>query len=137
MYRVTGVRGESSYISFTAYRAGVLDRVVADLQGGELEINADGTLSLTVGGTDTGANWLDLGEDAAFVIIREYTHYRADGVEATFEVEQVSPQLEHRPELDADRITSFLGLLGMGLSWVNDATVRLSAQSLPTGLMHP
>ena len=91
MYRVTGVRGESSYISFTAYRAGVLDRVVADLQGGELEINADGTLSLTVGGTDTGANWLDLGEDAAFVIIREYTHYRADGVEATFEVEQVSP----------------------------------------------
>lgn len=127
-YRLTGTRGESPYISFTAYRAGVVDRVVADLHDGEIEIAGDGTLSLTVGGPDAGSNWLDLGEDAAFVVIREYTHDRANGVKATFEVEQVSPELGHRPELDADRITSFLGLLGMGLSWVNDATVRLSAE---------
>ena len=69
VYQITGTRGESPYISFTAYRAGIVDRVVADLHDGELAIDADGTLSLTVGGIDTGTNWLDLGEDAAFVII--------------------------------------------------------------------
>ena len=128
VYRITGTRGESPYISFTAYRAGTVDRVVADLHDGQLAINNDGTLSLTVGGPDTGGNWLDLGEDAAFVIIREYTHDRVNGVKAAFDVDQISPMLGHRPELDADRITSFLGLLGMGLTWVNDATVRLAAE---------
>jgi hypothetical protein len=127
-YRITGTRGESPYVSFTAYRAGVVDRVVADLHDGELDINADGTFSLTVGGPDNGANHLDLGDDAAFVIIREYAHDRVNGVKATFEVEQISPELEHRPELDADRISSVLGLLGIALDWVNAATVRLSEE---------
>jgi len=127
-YRITGTRGESPYISFTAYRAGVVDRVVADLHDGELNINTDGTFSLTVGGPDSGANHLDLGDDAAFVIIREYTHDRINGVKATFEVEQVSPELGHRPELDANQMSAVLGLLGIGLNWVNTATMRLSEE---------
>ncbi|MEM8708628.1 MAG: hypothetical protein AAGE98_19355, partial [Actinomycetota bacterium] len=86
-YRVTGTRGASPYISFTAYRAAVSDRVVADLHDGELEIAADGTFELMVGGPEQPTNWLDTGEDAAFVIIREYTHDRENGVKATFEVE--------------------------------------------------
>ncbi len=69
------------------------------------------TFSLTVGGPDPGSNWLDLGDDAAFVIIREYTHDRVDGLKATFDIEQLTPELVHRPELDADRLTSVLGLL--------------------------
>ena len=128
VYRLTGTRGESPYISFTAYRAGVVDRVVADLHDGELDINGDGTFSLTVGGPEMNGNWLDLDEDAAFVIIREYTHDRAKGVKAKFDVEQVAPLLGHRPELDTDRIASTLNLLGISLSWVTDATVRLSAE---------
>ncbi|MFW2334077.1 DUF1214 domain-containing protein [Ilumatobacter sp.] len=127
-YRITGTRGESPYISFTAYRAAVTDRVVADLHDGEIEIAADGTFTLDVGGPAASADWLDLGDDAAFVIIREYTHDRANGVRATFAVEQLSPELEHRPELDAERMTGVLAFLGLGLSWVNDATVKLSAQ---------
>jgi len=127
-YRIRGTRGESPYISFTAYRAGVVDRVVADLHDGQLEIGDEGRFSLDIGGDNTGANWLDLGSDAAFVIIREYTHDRDNGLKATFEVEQVSPALDHRPELDADRVSSVLDLLGMGLGWVNDATVRLSKE---------
>lgn len=125
-YRVTGTRGASPYISFTAYRAGVTDRVVADLHDGELEIATDGTFSLLVGGAAQDRNWLDLGADAAFVIIREYTHDRANGVKATFVVEQLTPDLGHRPEPDAARMTSVLGLLGLGLGFVNDATMRLS-----------
>ena len=132
IYRITGTRGASPYISFTAYRAGVFDRVVADLHDGELTIDDDGTFELIVGGPrgdrDTGTDWLDLGDDGAFVIIREYTHDRVNGIKATFDVEQLSPELGHRSELDAEKVTSFLGLAGLGLSWVNDATVRLSEQ---------
>lgn len=127
-YRISGTRGESPYISFTAYRAGVNDRVVADLHDGELEIESDGTFSLSVGGSEQASNWLDLGADAAFVVIREYTHDRTHGVKATFEVEQVSPALAHRPELDADHLSSVLGILGMGLGWVNQASVALSEE---------
>lgn len=127
-YRITGTRGESPYISFTAYRAGVVDRVVADLHDGEIKIDLDGHFSLDVGGPAQATNWLDLGDDAAFVIIREYTHDRIDGVKATFEVEQRTPELGHRPELDSDRLTGVLGLLGMGLTWVNAATVGLSEE---------
>ncbi|MDG2028442.1 MAG: DUF1214 domain-containing protein [Acidimicrobiales bacterium] len=127
-YRVTGTRGGSPYISFTAYRAGVSDRVVADLHDGELDIAADGTFTLDVGGPEGDGSWLDLGDDAAFVIIREYTHDRVNGVKATFAVEQLEPATGHRPELTTDRMVSALALLGMGLGFVNDATVRLSEE---------
>ena len=127
-YRITGIRGESPYTSFTAYRSGVVDRVVSDLHDGQIEVQTDGTFSLAVGGPKQDSNWLDLGTDAAFVIIREYTHDRVNGVKATFEVEQLSPDLGHRPELDADRMSAVLGLLGLGLGFVNSATVRLSEE---------
>lgn len=128
VYRITGTRGASPYISFTAYRAGVVDRVVSDLHDGEITVEADGTFELVVGGAAQPTNWLDLGTDAAFVIIREYTHDRINGVKATFEVEQLEPELTHRPELDVERITGVLGLLGLGLGWVNTATVKLSEE---------
>ena len=128
VYRITGTRGASPYISFTAYRAGAVDRVVSDLHDGEITVEADGTFQLIVGGSAQPTNWLDLGSDAAFVIIREYTHDRVNGVKATFEVEQLEPDLTDRPELDVERVTGVLGLLGLGLSWVNAATVKLSEE---------
>ncbi len=127
-YRINGTRGESPYISFTAYRAGIEDRVVADLHDGELTISDDGTFELMVGGPDADRDWLDLGDDASFVIIREYTHDRAGGVKARFEVEQLSPEIAHRPEPDADTLSGVLGLLGLGLGFVNNATVNLSEE---------
>ena len=127
-YRLTGTRGGSPYISFTAYRAAISDRVVADLHDGELEIAADGTFELTIGGPVQPTNWLDLGDDAAFVIIREYTHDRAGGVKATFDVEQVSPELEHRPELDAATFEAALGRMSLGLMFGNQASARLSEE---------
>ena len=128
VYRITGTRGEAPYISFTAYRVGISDRVVADLHDGEIEIAADGTFNVSVGGPDAGSNWLDLGDDAAFVVIREYCHDRVNDVKATFGVEQLAPELGHRPELGADQITGALGILGLGLKWVNDASARLSEE---------
>ncbi len=126
--RITGTRGASPYISFTAYRVGITDRVVADLHDGEIELAADGTFELTVGGPQLDNNWLDLGADAAFVVIREYCHDRPNGVKATFAVEQVEPELSHRAELDAETFASALGIIGLGLTWVNAASVRLSEE---------
>ncbi len=62
------------------------------------------------------------------MIIREYRHDRVTDVKATFDVRQLSPELGHRPELDADTMSGALGILGIGLKWVNDASVRLSEE---------
>ena len=126
-YRLTGTRGESPYISFTAYRAAVSDRVVADLHDGQLDIAPDGTFTVTVGGPPQDTNWLDLGGDAAFVIIREYCHDRVGGVKATFEVEQLAPGRAHRPEPDAASIDTALSFIAFGLGFSNEATITLSA----------
>lgn len=131
VYRLTGTRGDSPYISFTAYRAALTDRVAADLHDGELDIADDGTFELTIGGPAQSSNWLDTaggGNAAAFVIIREYCHDRANGTHATFEIEQTEPAPSHRPELDVDTFTAALGIIGLGLTFSNDATVKLSEE---------
>ena len=125
-YRITGTRGGSPYISFTAYRATLTDRVVDDLHDGEIDIAADGSFVLDIGGPKRLNNWLDLGADGAFVVVREYTHDRLHGVKATFEVEQLDPGPGHRDELDAERLTFALGLLGWGLEFTNESSLRLS-----------
>ncbi|MEM9201797.1 MAG: DUF1214 domain-containing protein [Actinomycetota bacterium] len=127
-YRLTGTRGGSPYISFTAYRAAISDRVVADLHDGELAVADDGTFELVIGGAAQHDNWLDLGDDAAFVIIREYTHDRANGEKATFAIEQVTPKLQHRPELDVDLLADALGRMSLGLAFGTQASARLSSE---------
>lgn len=125
-YRITGTRGESPYISFTAYRASLTDRVVDDLHDGELVIADDGTFVLDIGGPEREGNWLDLGDEGAFVVVREYTHDRVRGAKATFEVEQIEPELGHRAELDADQLSFALGLLAWGLEFTNESSLKLS-----------
>lgn len=128
VYRITGTRGASPYISFTAYRAGITDRVVADVHDGQMLIGDDGTFELTVGGPEVESNWLDLGSDAAFVVIREYCHDRSNGIKASVNLEHIEPVPSHRAELDADTFAGALGIIGLGLTWVNAATVRLSEE---------
>ena len=131
VYRLNGTRGASPYISFTAYRTGITDRVVNDLHDGQLDIADDGTFELTIGGPEQPSNWLDTsggGNPAAFVIIREYCHDRANGTHATFEIEQLSPAPEHRSELDLDEFSTALTIIGLGLTFTNDATVKLSEE---------
>ncbi|MFK7918475.1 MAG: DUF1214 domain-containing protein [Ilumatobacter sp.] len=125
-YRITGTRGESPYLSFTAYRAALTDRVVDDLHDGEIDIAADGTFSLDIGGPTGGRNHLDLGHDGAFVVVREYTHDRVNGVKASFEVEQIDPEPGYRTEFDAARMEFALGMLAWGLEFTNESSLRLS-----------
>ncbi|MEM1332480.1 MAG: DUF1214 domain-containing protein [Actinomycetota bacterium] len=125
-YRLHGRFGDSPYVSFTAYRAAVTDRVVHDLHDGELTVGDDGTFELIVGGPDGPFDRLDLGDDAAFVIIREYRHDRVNGTPATFGVEQLDPVPGHRPELTSGGLAGALGMMELGLSFGNDATMRLS-----------
>lgn len=126
-HRITGTRGDSPYISFTAYRASLEDRLVADLHDGQITVEPDGTFELAVGPTPVDGNHLATTEDTAFVIIREYCHDRAGGNHATFEVEQTRPAVEHRPELDTPSIEVALAFMGLGLRFSNDATIRLSS----------
>lgn len=129
VYRLSGTRGDSPYISFTAYRAALTDRVVADLHDGEIAIADDGTFQLTVGGPERATDWLDTsgaGNPAAFVIIREYCHDRVGGTHATFEIEQIQPAPSQRPELDLNTFTTALSVIGLGLTFSNDATIKLS-----------
>jgi len=131
IYRLTGTRGESPYISFTAYRAALNDRVVADLHDGEIDVADDDTFELTIGGPEQPSNWLDTAGDgnaAAFVIVREYCHDRANGTHATFKIEQLAPAVHHRPELDVDTFSAALGIISLGLSFSNNATVKLSEE---------
>ncbi len=127
-YRLTGTRGDSAYISFTAYRAAATERVVADLHDGEIEIAANVALELIVGGPAQSSNWLDLGDDGAFVIIREYRHDRACGTHASWSVERITPAASQRPELTADDLAKALSQISTGLQWGNAATVRLSSE---------
>lgn len=126
VFEITGTRGESPYISFTSYRTAIEDRVIADLHDGELDISADGTFTLTVGGPAQPSNWLDLGDSAGFVVIREYCHDRSNGVKASFAIEQISPALTHRPELDDATLAFALAVTSFGLQFSNDATIKLS-----------
>lgn len=128
VYRITGTRGSTPYISFTAYRQGITDRVVADLHDGEITIDHDGTFDLTVGGPPLESNWLDLGSDAAFVVIREYCHDRYTDQKATFVLDQLTPAPTHRAELETESFCGALGIIGLGLTWVNAATVRLAEE---------
>jgi len=125
-YRITGTRGGSPYISFTAYRAALTDRVVADLHDGEIDIADDGTFTLDIGGPEQEHNWLDLGDDGAFVVVREYTHDRVNGDKATFEVEQIDPVPGYREDLDAERLSFTLQLLAWGLEFTNSSSLKLS-----------
>ena len=126
IYTVEGTVGDAAYVSFTAYRSAVSDRVVADLHDGELDIDRDGRFTLTIGGPELEGNWLDLGDDGAFVIIREYRHDRDGGAMGEFAVTQVSPEPGPRDELRFETLAAALGIIGMGLEFSNDATVRLS-----------
>ncbi|WP_421843133.1 DUF1214 domain-containing protein [Mycobacterium sp.] len=101
---------------------------MSDLHDGEIEIAADGTLELIVGGPARNSNWLDLGDDGAFVIIREYRHDRAGGEHASWNVERLTPAPAHRPEPSADNLAKSLSQITTGLLWGNAATVRLAEQ---------
>jgi len=127
-YRLTGTRGDAAYVSFTAYRASATERVVADLHDGEIEIAASGAVELIVGGPAQSSNWLDLGDDGAFVVIREYRHDRAGGEHAAWSVERVTPAPSQRPELTADDLAEVLSQISTGLQWGNIATAHLSRE---------
>ena len=125
-YRVWGRLGDAPYVSFTAYRAAVSDRVVDDLHDGEIEVRDGGSFELFVGGPSRPGSRLDLGDDAAFVVVREYCHDRVGGRPGEFHVEQLDPPLEHREEPTETTIATALAFIEVGLSFANDATMRLA-----------
>lgn len=78
-YRVFGVRGEESYISFTVHSeavdGGFNGRVLADVNDSELTFAPDGSYEVVFSAekpSDGGADWVQLDPEARMLIVRSY-----------------------------------------------------------------
>jgi hypothetical protein len=78
-YRVFGVRGEESYISFTihseAVDGGFNGRVLADINDSQFTFAPDGSYEIVFSAekpSDSSADWVQLDPDARMLIVRSY-----------------------------------------------------------------
>lgn len=135
-YRVYGVRGEESYISFTihseAVDGGFNGRVLADINDSEFTFEPDGSYEIVFSAdkpTD-GGNWVQLDPDARMLIVRSYflreVSAQTDplvqvriGIEA---LDDVPPP----PPLDDDALSA---RLRAGVAFLRQTTL---GQGLPT-----
>ena len=77
-YRVFGVRGEESYISFTVHSeaadGGFNGRVLADINDSQFTFAPDGSYEIVFSADKPadGGNWVQLDPDARMLIVRSY-----------------------------------------------------------------
>jgi len=77
-YRVYGVRGEESYVSFTIHSeaadGGFNGRVLADINDSQLTFAPDGSYEIILSAEkpDDAGNWVELDPDARMLIVRSY-----------------------------------------------------------------
>ena len=75
-YRVYGVRGEETYISFTIHAkaadGGFNGRILADVNDGSFAFAADGSYEIAFGAEPREGNWVRLDPDAHMLITRSY-----------------------------------------------------------------
>jgi hypothetical protein len=75
-YRVFGIRGEESYISFTVHAAavdgGFNGRVLADINDSQFTFAPDGSYEIVFSAEPHDGNWVKLDPDARMIIVRSY-----------------------------------------------------------------
>ena len=75
-YRVSGVRGEEAYISFTVHAAavdgGFNGRVLADINDSQFTFAPDGSYEIVFSAEPHDGNWVKLDPDARMIIVRSY-----------------------------------------------------------------
>ncbi|MFP8879642.1 MAG: DUF1214 domain-containing protein [Myxococcota bacterium] len=126
-YRLRGRLGEHAYLSITAYRRRSQDRLVADLHDGELEVDPSGRFELVLSSEKTRGNWLDLGGDAGFVVVREYYNDRANDRPAEYEISVDGGPYPARSELDGPTLESALDRIREGVAFAARASAGLTS----------
>jgi hypothetical protein len=125
-YRLRGRLGDHAYLSITAYRRRAGDRLVADLHDGELAVDSAGSFEVVLSSEATPGNWLDLGGDAAFVVVREYYNDRANDRAAEYEISVDAGPLPARPELTSASAISALERIREGVAFAARASAGLT-----------
>ncbi|MFP6626847.1 MAG: DUF1214 domain-containing protein [Deltaproteobacteria bacterium] len=93
-YRIRGRRGDACYLSITVYggpRNGDYgaQHTVATLNHRDMEIEADGSFEIVLGGEKQEGNWLGLSDDSVFVITRDYMTDSVNGRRTEWVIEAV------------------------------------------------
>jgi hypothetical protein len=90
-YRVSGSRGTAQFLEFSTSVGfpGVVvpPRTVSKLDTTEIDIAADGTIELVVGGSPRDRNWLAVDPEVTSVLVRQvFGEWRADDVPGDFRI---------------------------------------------------
>jgi hypothetical protein len=112
-YRVHGSRGTANHIdiqvNFGHFSSGDIGAwgAIASLDGFDLEVEADGTFELFLGGEPGRKNWLPLAENAEFLLVRQYFADWETERPAALRIERIDETLPIPPprgEFVADRL---------------------------------
>ena len=132
-YRVTGVRGEECYTSFTVHGpspdGAMAGPLLGDVNDRELDIADDGSYSITFGRERVEGNWLELHPDAFSLVVRTYYQREISAqvdpaVHVTIDIEALDvdePPAPLTDEVLAARVRE-------GVTWLRQATL---AQTMP------
>jgi hypothetical protein len=108
-YRIVGERGTVPYLSFgTKANRYAIDGTMAstgELDGADLELDADGRFEIVLSARAQAGNWLPLAADSSMVIVRENFLDRAREKPATMRIERIGGRAAPQPltaaQLDA------------------------------------
>lgn len=113
VYRITGDRGDASYVSVTVYRrtGGIGSEATARIDSDALVFDEDGRFEITVGGEEPdSANWLGLPERTGVIWVRFFHDDVASDRPGTCAIEPLATPTTP-PSIDPEKFCSQLGTL--------------------------
>ncbi len=119
VYRVRGRRGS---VHFLGFQLVARMRAVADLDADDLDVAADGSFELVLGGPERPGNWLALPDDATTLITRQFFYDWEREEPASFEIDRIDEGPRGEPaRVAAPGIAAQLRALGhfvcAGTAW--------------------
>ena len=132
-YRISGVRHEECYTSFTIHGhspdGAMAGPLLGDVNDTDLEVAADGSYSITFSAEEVEGNWLALHPDAHAVVVRSYYQREVSAqndpaVHVTIDIEALD--VDHPPPPLSDEVLA--GRLREGVAWLRQATL---GQTIP------
>jgi hypothetical protein len=138
-YRITGHRGSARHLEMQVNTGHQGDgdfagwRAVSALSGDDLRAAPDGSFEVVLGGDGQGDNWLALGDDASFLLVRQYFSDWETEEPAVLVIEREGDDVLPPPPVSETRLVAELDLLGQwlttGLACWDDLSRGLSGAS--------